>query len=159
MSGWLAVRSARLEADLLAPARARAGPDAVAWKSDDGLAALLAWRRTSGEHRHSGRLLHGRVAWVGLCLEEAGETTSDAARTLLAPSDEALARLNGEFAAAAASPSGDLVAFTDRHGHYPVYLVRGAGLVAATTDPAVAFAFLDRVRFDPEAVDLLLRCG
>ncbi|HEX7897792.1 MAG TPA: asparagine synthase-related protein [Planctomycetota bacterium] len=163
MSGWLAVRTARVEADPLAPARSRAGPDAAEWKSDDGLSALLAWRRTSGEHRYSGRLLPGlpggRVAWVGLCLEDGGESTSEAARTLLSPTDARLAGLNGEFAAAVCSPSGELVATTDRHGHYPVYLVRGPGFVAASTDASVAFAFLDRVRFDPEAVDFLLRCG
>ncbi len=163
MSGWLAVRTTRLEADVLAPARARVGGDVSEWKSEDGLTALLAWRRTSGEYRYAGRLLPGapggRIAWIGLCLEDAGEATSKAVELLRAPTDAGLAGLNGEFAAAVSSPLGDLVAVTDRHGHYPVYLVRGPGLVAACTDPSVAYGLLDRVRFDPEAVDFLLRCG
>jgi asparagine synthase (glutamine-hydrolysing) len=163
MSGWLAVRSARVDADLLGPARPRIGGAVAEWMSDDGLTAMLAWRRSSGEHRYSGRLFPGapggRIAWVGLCVEDGGESTSDALEVLHSPTAQALAGLNGEFAAAVLSPSGDLVAYTDRHGHYPVYLVRAPGLVAASTDASVAIAFLDRVRFDPEAVDLLLRCG
>ena len=163
MSGWLAVRTSRLEDDLLAPARPRVGGSVAEWKSDDGLTALLAWRRTTGEHRYAGRLFSGlaggRIAWTGLCLEDVGETTCEALDVLRAPTDARLAGLNGEFAAAVASPAGELSAVTDRHGHYPVYLVRGPGLVAASTEASVAYAFLDRVRFDPEAVDFLLRCG
>ena len=159
MSGWLAVRSARPEPDLLGPARPRLG-DADEWKSEDGRVALAAWRRPAGEFRYSGRLLHGgRLAWVGLCLEDAGESTPDAVDLLRAPTRQGLAVLNGEFAAAVVDDAGELEIVTDRHGHYPVFIARAPGVVAASTEPALAAAFLERPRFDREAVDLLLRCG
>jgi asparagine synthetase B (glutamine-hydrolysing) len=163
VSGWLAVRSSRLEPDLLAPARARVSGAVSEGKTEDGLGAFLAWRRPSGEHRYSGRLFPGapggRVAWVGLCLEDGGDATSDALEVLRKEDVGGLAALNGEFAAAVVSPGGEIHAVSDRHGHYPIYVVRAPGLLAASTDPAVAFAFIERPEFDREAVDLLLRCG
>lgn len=163
MSGWLAVRSSRLEPDLLAPARARVSGALSEWRSEDGLGALLAWRRPAGEHRYSGRLFPGapggRIAWVGLCLEDEGDSTSDALELLRKEEVAGLAALNGEFAAAVVSPSGEMHAIGDRHGHYPIYVVRAPGLLAASTDPLVAFAFIERPEFDREAVDLLLSCG
>lgn len=164
MSGWLAVRSTRLDADLLAPARGRASGAVSEWTSDDGLGALLAWRREAGEHRPSGRLYPGaapggRVAWVGLCLENGGDSTAHALELLRGRDGEGLDVLNGEFAAAVASPSGAIDVVSDRHGHYPVFIVRAAGLIAASTDPSAALAYLERPRIDREAADLLLRCG
>jgi asparagine synthase (glutamine-hydrolysing) len=159
MSGWLAVRSSRPDPDPLAAVRARL-PEAEEWTSEDGRAALAAWRRPSGEHRFSGRLLNdGKLAWVGQCLEDAGESTTDVVAMLRAPTRRALAILNGEFAAAVVDDVGEIEVVLDRHGHYPVYVARAPGLVAASTEPALAAAFLERPRFDREAVDLLLRCG
>lgn len=171
MSGWLALRteagSRRNDAAWSEALEAARGQSLQEWTAPDGRTFLAAWKRGSGEFRDSG-LLHrsdgGRacVAWTGVCLEDAGETTGDALSILSAPGDPSarVAALNGEFAAAAVEgPTGALNLWTDRHRQYPVYVWRGKGVLAASTEMSCVIPFLGNPRLDTVSVDLFLRCG
>jgi asparagine synthetase B (glutamine-hydrolysing) len=171
MSGWLAVRSeegrARGGAAWDALDASLEGLERAEWSSGDGRLAAIAWRRSSRGYRHSGTLWGRgdspvRVAWVGVCLEDEGESTEEALRALARERGAAgdPARWNGEFAAAALDErDGSLEVWTSRQAHCPVYTWHSGGLFVASTDLLRLVAFLPRAVPDRRAMDLFLRCG
>lgn len=166
MSGWLAFRSrdgVPPEGGAWAAALAVAGGQKTQeWSAPDGRTKLAAWRRDAGEFEHSGRLHpsgRGCVAWTGVCLEDAGENTKDALASLGGGSTDRVAALNGEFAAAAVDGDGALRIWTDRHRHYPVYVWRGNGAFAASTELAAVVPFIPQPSLDRRSIDLFLRIG
>src|SRR6185295_3082420 len=71
-----------------------------------------------------------------------------------------VAALNGEFAAAAVdSKTGTLRLWTDRHRHYPVYVWRGNGMTAASTELACVVPFIPKPALDLRSIDLFMRVG
>lgn len=130
-----------------------------------GGANLLAWRRQTGEFTHSGGLTSVgacQVAWLGQCLDDAGDASPQAIAVLAADrfDDGAVARLNGPFAAVVlgdASVGARIV--TDRFRHYPLYLYRGPRINVVSSDLSCLLPFIDQPQIDPAAVDMLLRCG
>jgi len=126
---------------------------------------LLAWRRQTGEFAHSGRLTSvsaRQVAWLGQCLDDAGDASPQAIAVLAADpfDDNAVAGLNGPFAAVVlgdAAVGARIV--TDRFRHYPLYLHRGPRINAVSSDLRCLLPFIDRPQIEPAAVDMLLRCG
>ena len=127
--------------------------------------AVLAWHRSAGEFPHSGKL-HSfagkQVAWVGQCLDDAGEASREAISMLASQPwrDEAVAHLNGAFAAVVVGAAPQSVqVITDRYRHYPVYVWKGARLVVASTDLFCLLPFMSAKAMNMDAVDMLLRCG
>lgn len=169
MAGWLVVWT-----------QAGSRPDAARWarstraavryggglrEEQQGRTALAAWRREGGEFPASGTLSSwagARVAWVGQCVDDAGDATSQAMAVAAAdPFDPGgAARLNGPFAAVVlrAEPFEARV-MTDRHRQYPVYVYRGPRVTVASTDMRCIVPWLERAELEPDAVDMLLRCG
>lgn len=169
MSGWLVLRTregAAPDGAAWASALAAVGGQKVQeWSAPDGRTKLAAWRREKGEYEHSG-LLHrtdggrGCVAWTGVCLEDAGENTKEAIDLMSGAAPARVASLNGEFAAAAVDgQSGALRLWTDRHRHYPVYLWRGEGMIAASTEFACVVPFIPTPALHRPSIDLFLRIG
>ena len=103
-----------------------------------------------------------QVAWVGQCVDDAGDATADAiARVGASTFDGArVGRLNGAFAAAIVrSDRFGVRVVTDRHRHYPVYLHRGTDTTAVSTEMRCLVPFMVRPELDRESIDMLLRCG
>jgi asparagine synthetase B (glutamine-hydrolysing) len=167
MSGWIAIWGER-----------ETGVDSAAWAESLRLAVrsgetvseaqvgpvrLAAWRRSSGEFPRSGTI-NGegarRTAWVGQALSDSGDASDAAIEAVSADpiSDDALARINGPFAAATIGPSGVRI-LTDRFRHYPVYFHRSAAACIASTDIRAIVPWLERPAIDPDAFELLLRSG
>ena len=141
----------------------RAGELAASYEAPG--CAVLAWHRGSGEFPHSGKLYSvagKQVAWVGQCLDDAGDASDHAMHALASTpwSDAAVAHLNGPFAAVVvgAAPRSVQV-ITDRYRHYPVYLWKGAQLAVASTDLGCLLPFMPVRAMNLDAVDMLLRCG
>jgi len=132
-----------------------------------GQGALVSWRRQRGEFDHSGTIIEcqtpgRRVAWVGQCLADQGDATDDAVSLIgrSEPSLGAVAQLNGPFAAAVFDEAANrLTVWTDRHGHYPVYLYQGNDVSVAGTDLRYVTPWMSHRQLNRNAVDLLLRCG
>jgi asparagine synthase (glutamine-hydrolysing) len=130
-----------------------------------GRVALGAWRRSQGEFPMSGSIVStpgAHVAWIGQCVEDAGDATVEAVERVAAGSfrDAEVSRLNGPFAAAVVREGArEVRVVTDRHRHYPVYLHRGARVFVASTEIRCVAPWLAHADLDPEAVDMLLRCG
>lgn len=127
--------------------------------------AMAAWRRSGGEFPLSGRIVPvdgAHVAWVGQCVDDAGDTTEHAiSRVAANPFDSAdVASLNGPFAAATvrARPF-EVRVLTDRHRQYPVYIYRGSRVVVTSTEIRCLVPWLEQPELDRDAVELLLRCG
>ncbi|MBL8764885.1 MAG: hypothetical protein JNM07_11510 [Phycisphaerae bacterium] len=172
MSGWLAVIAARgglIDPSAWSRAVGRAAPIGERLTERDfGAARMAVWRRGpggdgwAGEFPRSGTLTRAddgsTTAWVGQCVEDSGDATDAAIAVVSAGGD--LGSLNGAFAAAVwSSSAGRLRVCTDRHAHYPVYIVRGRGIVAAGTELRAVTPFLDEARIDRDALDLFLRIG
>lgn len=126
---------------------------------------VLTWHRHSGEFPYSGQVFEsGRkhVAWVGQCVDDAGEASQQAIQILAQDvwSDVAAAHCNGPFCAVVigAEPFS-LRVVTDRYRHYPVYLYKGAGVAVASTDMRCLLPFMPRRALNFAAVDMLLRSG
>ena len=169
VAGWLLVWSR--EGSAPDPARwARSVAAAVRYGGTmaehgaDGI-AMGAWRRSDGEFPMSGKIVPvagAKVAWVGQCVEDAGDATEQAiARVAALPFEGAeVARLNGPFAAAVARTRPfEVRVLTDRHRHYPVYVHRGPKGVVASTEIRCLVPWLERPELDRDSVDMLLRCG
>ncbi|MEP7302066.1 MAG: asparagine synthase-related protein [Caldimonas sp.] len=169
MAGWLVVWT-----------RAGARPDAARWarstraavryggtlrEEQQGRSALAAWRRDGGEFPASGTLASAagaRVAWIGQCVDDGGDASADAIAVAAAEPFDAdrAARLNGPFAAVVLRDQPfEARVLTDRHRHYPVYLYRGPELTVASTELRCLVPWLERAELEPDAVDMLLRCG
>lgn len=155
-------------------------PDAASWAHAERIALrggaaasrhaiapcrVLTWRRSSGEFPHSGRVVEsGRkhVAWVGQCVDDAGEASQNAMRILAQDdwNDAAAARCNGPFCAVVigAEPFS-LRVVTDRYRHYPVYVYKGVGVTVASTDMKCLLPFVAKRALNLAAVDMLLRSG
>jgi asparagine synthetase B (glutamine-hydrolysing) len=168
MSGWVVVRD-----------RSGRGLDERLWRRTLRAAArhgepvesrvlggigVAAWRRSSGEFPRSGTLscsAGGKwIAWLGQLVDDDGDAT-DAAIELLTTSSNAAqgaARLNGPFAAAVISPEG-VQLWTDRHGHYPVYVHESAVAYVASAQMRCVLPWIARPEVDRESVGLLLRMG
>jgi asparagine synthetase B (glutamine-hydrolysing) len=149
VSGWLAV-AGDPGADAWRGALAARPPGEACdeWRSTDGGLRLAAWRRPVAEFPGSGLLARAGPAcraWAGLVL---GET----------PDPERAGSLNGAFAAAEAA-DGSLRVWTDRHRQIPVWVRRGPGHFAASTEWSCLAALAPRPRLDPGALDLFLRSG
>jgi asparagine synthetase B (glutamine-hydrolysing) len=155
-------------------------PDAQAWAQAQSTAArfgaqihshqaascaVLAWHRSTGEFAHSGKIfpLDGKhIAWLGQCVDDAGEASHRAMPALAQDvwSDAAVARLNGPFAAVVIGHAPFSVrVVTDRYRHYPVYVYKGARVTAASTDMRCLLPFMSRRALNLAAVDMLLRSG
>lgn len=136
----------------------------------DGRVMQAAWRRTSCEFQHSGRI-HEQpngtaIAWVGQCVEDSGDASAAAIVRLAelaarqGPDRSPLARLNGPFAAAAICPDErQLLVAVDRHRQYPVYIHRTNRLAVVTTDILLLRPWLNHPALNFRAVNLFLRCG
>ncbi|TVQ30759.1 MAG: asparagine synthetase B family protein [Phycisphaeraceae bacterium] len=174
MSGWITVWSLT-----------GAPPDAERWAASvrlaqrhgeslseatglaGGAAAIAAWRREMGEFPHAGKIHDrpggARVAWLGQCLEDDGDASEEAMRVLENPGrldEDAIAKLNGPFSAVIVHESPARAAIVlDRHRHLPVYIVRRADAVVASTDMRALTPWLDNPALSAQAVDLFLRCG
>lgn len=128
-------------------------------------AAIAAWRRHTGEFNQSGCILSpgsgSKVAWVGVEVGQRRQELPEAPELLGKhnPSDQELASINGAFAAAVLTESGQLRLFTDRYRHYPVYLYQGQGWGVACTDMRGVIPWLPKPQFDLQAADLFLRTG
>ena len=126
---------------------------------------LGAWRRSGGEFSLSGRILPvsgAQVALVGQCVNDAGDATEEAVTHVAAsPFDEArVAMLNVPFAAAIVHVRPfEVRVLTDRHRHYPVYVYSSRETVVASTEIRCLVPWLKRPALDPDAVDMMLRCG
>jgi asparagine synthetase B (glutamine-hydrolysing) len=144
-------------------AATRYGGDMVEFRVDR--AALGAWRRPEGEFPISGRIVSAadvHVAWVGQCVDDAGDASREAIQQISAPSlqDSAVSRLNGPFAAAMIRTEPfEVRVLTDRHRHYPIYFHQDSRVIVASTELRCVAPWLDRAELDLEAVDMLLRCG
>ena len=156
-------------------------PDAHAWGKAERMAmrfgevassrldapcATLAWRRHGGgEFLHSGKISavdDKHVAWVGQCVDDSGEASQRAMRSLAQDSwnDTTIANINGPFAAVVVGSNPFSVrVVTDRYRHYPVYVYKGARVVVASTDIRCLVPFMPRPSLNLAAVDMLLRCG
>ena len=144
-------------------AATRYGGDMVELRIDR--VALAAWRRPGGEFPMSGRIVSAggaQVAWMGQCVDDAGDATPEAIEQIGARSfqDSVVSRLNGPFAAAmvCAEPF-EVRVLTDRHRHYPIYFHQNSKVCVASTEIRCIAPWLDRAELDLEAVDMLLRCG
>lgn len=130
-----------------------------------GRAAIAAWRRDTGEFPRSGTLSRidgAHAAWAGQCVDDAGDTTERAMQVVASKGfdDRSAAALNGPFAAAILREQPfEIRIVTDRYRHYPVYVHEGASVVIASTEMRCVVPWLERVRLDGDAVDMLLRCG
>lgn len=128
-------------------------------------ASTLSWRRQAGEFAHSGRIATvgtRQVAWLGQCLDDAGDASQHAIAVVAADrfDDAAVARLNGPFAAAVLGDGlAGIRVVTDRFRHYPVYLYRGPRTNVVSSELRCLLPFVDRLRIDSASVDMLLRCG
>jgi len=127
--------------------------------------AVLAWHRGSGEFPHSGKIfpVKGKhVVWLGQCVDDAGEASSQAMGFLAQEvwSDTAIANCNGPFAAVVVgSDPCSVRVVTDRYRHYPIYLYKGARVTVASTDMHCLLPFMSERALNYSAVDMLLRCG
>lgn len=127
--------------------------------------AVLAWHRSSGEFLHSGKIfpVNGKhIAWLGQCVDDAGEASPQAMRLLAheAWSDAAIANCNGPFAAVVVGADPCRVrVVTDRYRQYPVYLYKGARVTVASTDMQCLLPFIPQRVLNHSAVDMFLRCG
>ncbi|MEW6250731.1 MAG: asparagine synthase-related protein, partial [Planctomycetota bacterium] len=128
--------------------------------------ALAAWARPRGEFRCSGRILEPavgtRVAWLGQVRERDQDVSARAAATLAdeRTTHDQVAGLNGPFASAAVQRAGRGIAlWTDRHRHYPIYMVRSGDRLVAATDLLCLRPWLVRRELDRQVLDLLLRTG
>lgn len=127
--------------------------------------AILAWHRSSGEFVHSGKIFavqSRNIAWIGQCVDDSGEASHQAMQVLAnaARSDEAVARLNGPFAAVVVGEHPFAVqVVTDRYRHYPVYVYKGAQITVASTDMHCLLPFMPQRSLNLAAVDMLLRSG
>jgi asparagine synthetase B (glutamine-hydrolysing) len=166
MAGWIAIwgSGADVESTLWAESLRVAGRhgDAVT-EAQAGPVRLVAWRRDSGEFPRSGTISGAdarHIAWIGQALSDSGDATDAAIATVSAerPTDEALSRINGPFAAAVASPAGVRI-LTDRYRHYPVYFHQTPERCIASTDIHAIVPWLDRPAIDRDAFELLLRSG
>lgn len=127
--------------------------------------ALACWRRDQGEFPASGTMTassDARVAWVGQCVDDAGDATAQAIACVAAGSFDSVrvAALNGPFAAAVVREKPFQVrVLTDRYRHYPVYLHRGDKVIVASTELRCIVPWLARAELEPDSIDMLLRSG
>ena len=169
MAGWVVVWSreeAQPESDRWAQsvlAAVRYGGTVTEHRH--GRVALATWRRDGGEFPMSGRIVAqsgAQVAWVGQCVGDGADATAGAiAQVADARFDgAAVAGLNGPFAAVVvrADPF-EIRVLTDRHRHYPVYVLRNRNVVVATTEMRCVVPWLAHAELDPDSIDMLLRCG
>jgi asparagine synthetase B (glutamine-hydrolysing) len=170
MAGWVAVhvRNGALSVDprwqTSVAAAKRYGEEAG--QHVRGSFGLAVWRRDTGEFTHSGKLhsidARHEVAWIGQCLQNAGDISEEAVRKLALDSDaaEAAANLNGPFAAAVLRDKPPLVTlWTDRFRQYPVYLHRRGDATVASTELRCIIPWIERPALDRTAIDLMLRTG
>jgi asparagine synthase (glutamine-hydrolysing) len=166
MAGWLTAWNA--DGRPLDPARwdrciAIAGRfgDVMA-QAQVGPSRVAAWRRRTGEFPRSGTISSAepRVAWVGQCLDDRGDATDAAIRSVSSPdaTDAELAALNGPFAGAILGTRG-IRLMTDRYRHYPIYWMRAGPLCVAGTDLRAVSAWLASPAPDRAAFAMLLRTG
>jgi asparagine synthase (glutamine-hydrolysing) len=169
MAGWLAVWSKEgsvPDADLWSRSvRVAVRYGGVIQEYRQGRAAFAAWRRNSGEFSQSGTIRASKqahLAWVGQCIEDSGDSTNQAISLLSERnfSDNAIAGLNGPFAAAVINEQPfEVRIFTDRQRHYPVYLHIGNGVTVASTELRCVRSWLPRAELRRDSFDMLLRCG
>lgn len=169
MAGWLVVWT-----------RDDSPPDPIRWglsvraalryggakaEHQSGRVALAAWRRVGGEFPMSGKIVPcagAQVAWVGQCVEDSGDATGQAISRVAADKFDGsgVAGLNGPFAAVVFRERPfEIRVMTDRHRHYAVYVHRGRKVAVASTEIRCIAPWLERAELDPDAVDMLLRCG
>ncbi len=129
-------------------------------------AAIAVWRRKEGEFPHSGTLFqvseNCHVAWVGQCLADCGDVTSQAIQSLSQrPAQlQRAVELDGPFAAAVIHDNPPSVSiWTDRLPHYPVYLYRKNGISIAATAMRCIIPWLEEPKIDMASVDMMLRAG
>lgn len=169
MAGWLYARALNgcpLPTELWTRALTTgAGDESTESAQPIPTVQIAAWRRPRGEFPHSGRITVQRDitrAWVGQCLSDTGDDTESALALLAgdAPAHEAVARLNGPFAAVVLNPNTQRATiWTDRHGHYPVYIYRDDAISVASTSFAALQALLPKPALHEAALDLLLAAG
>ena len=173
MSGWLIARS--LTGGPLDEERWRRSIDRIPAnelsvdQAFSGKCAIAAWRREQGEFALSGRLTSPnpdggkRVAWIGQCVNDAGDATPAAIECvsrLGIESAQTAADLNGAFAAAVIDDRDDTISVTiGRFAHYPVYTFRSGQVWAASTDIGCLIPWMDRPCMDMTSVNLILRAG
>jgi asparagine synthetase B (glutamine-hydrolysing) len=132
-----------------------------------GHGALAVWRREHGEFPVSGKIYKSvagvRVAWIGQCLEDFGDSSLDTIRLLQSSHtlrNEDLARLNGPFAAAVLSEDKpSLKIINDKHCHYPLYRWHNEFIEIISTDLRCLLPWMPSPQIDPMALDFFLRVG